>query len=72
MATIYEVSELAGVSLSSVSRVLNNHEHVSEKTKIKVNAAMKQLNYRPNSIARSLASNRTDCIGICFIGIAAS
>ncbi|NQY65009.1 MAG: LacI family DNA-binding transcriptional regulator [Alteromonadaceae bacterium] len=64
MATIYEVSELAGVSLSSVSRVLNNHEHVSEKTKIKVNAAMKQLNYRPNSIARSLASNRTDCIGI--------
>jgi LacI family transcriptional regulator len=64
MATIYEVSALAGVSLSSVSRVLNNHEHVSEKTKVKVNAAMKSLGYRPNSIARSLASSRTDCVGI--------
>ena len=36
MATIYEVSALAGVSLSSVSRVLNDHEHVSKKTKQKV------------------------------------
>jgi len=64
MATIYEVSALAGVSLSSVSRVLNNHEHVSEKTKLKVNAAVDKLGYRPSSIARSLASNRTDCVGI--------
>lgn len=64
MATIYEVSALAGVSLSSVSRVLNNHKHVSDKTKQKVTAAMEQLNFRPNSIAQSLASNRTNCIGI--------
>ena len=64
MATIYEVSALAGVSLSSVSRVLNNHPHVSEKTKTKVTAAMKQLGFRPSSIARSLASSRTDCVGI--------
>lgn len=64
MATIYEVSALAGVSLSSVSRVLNDHEHVSEKTKVKVNAAVKELGYRPSSIARSLASSRTDCVGI--------
>jgi LacI family transcriptional regulator len=64
MATIYEVSALAGVSLSSVSRVLNEHEHVSEKTKVKVLAAVKTLGYQPNAIARSLASSRTDCIGI--------
>lgn len=64
MATIYEVSALAGVSLSSVSRVMNNHEHVSERTKTKVMAAMKELGYRPNSVARSLASNRSNCIGI--------
>lgn len=64
MATIYEVSALAGVSLSSVSRVLNNHEHVSEKTRVKVTAAVEQLGYRPSSIARSLASSRTDCVGI--------
>ncbi|GAA6204046.1 MULTISPECIES: LacI family DNA-binding transcriptional regulator [Thalassotalea] len=64
MATIYEVSALAGVSLSSVSRVLNNHEHVSEKTKQKVMAAMDELGYRPNSVARSLASNRSNSIGV--------
>jgi LacI family transcriptional regulator len=64
MATIYEVSALAGVSLSSVSRVLNDHEHVSEKTKKKVMAAMAELEYRPNSVARSLASSRSDSIGV--------
>jgi LacI family transcriptional regulator len=64
MATIYEVSALAGVSLSSVSRVLNDHEHVSKKTKQKVVAAMKELNYRPNTIARSLASSRSNSIGV--------
>lgn len=64
MATIYEVSALAGVSLSSVSRVLNDHEHVSEKTKKKVMAAMDELGYRPNAVARSLASNRTNSIGV--------
>ena len=64
MATIYEVSALAGVSLSSVSRVLNDHEHVSEKTKQKVMVAMKELGYRPNSVARSLASNRSNSIGV--------
>jgi len=64
MATIYEVSALAGVSLSSVSRVLNDHEHVSKKTKQKVMEAMAELDYRPNSIARSLASSRSDSIGV--------
>jgi LacI family transcriptional regulator, galactose operon repressor len=64
MATIYEVSELAGVSLATVSRVMNKNARVSEKTRDKVLAAMKELGYRPNSIARSLASNRSDSVGI--------
>ena len=64
MATIYQVSALAGVSLSTVSRVMNNHEHVSEKTKIKVKQAMEQLDYRPNSIAQSLASSRSNSVGV--------
>ncbi|MCV2884512.1 LacI family transcriptional regulator [Aestuariibacter sp. AA17] len=64
MATIYEVSKLAGVSLATVSRVLNNSASVSEKTRTKVNQAMKQLDYKPNAIAKSLASSRSDCIGI--------
>ncbi|WP_068546703.1 LacI family DNA-binding transcriptional regulator [Thalassotalea crassostreae] len=64
MATIYEVSKLAGVSLATVSRVMNNNARVSEDTRKKVEKAMKDLGYRPNSIAQSLASNRTNSIGI--------
>lgn len=64
MATIYEVSELAGVSLATVSRVMNKNARVSDKTKQKVLDAMEQLGYRPNSIAQSLASNRANSVGI--------
>lgn len=64
MATIYEVSALAGVSLATVSRVMNNNARVSERTRAKVQAAMDELGYRPNSIAQSLASSRSNSIGI--------
>lgn len=64
MATIYEVSELAGVSLATVSRVMNNSGQVSAKTREKVEAAMKELGYRPNSMAQSLASNRSNSVGV--------
>ena len=64
MATIYEVSELAGVSLATVSRVMNNSGKVAAKTRLKVESAMKELGYRPNSIAQSLASNRTNSVGV--------
>jgi LacI family transcriptional regulator len=64
MATIYEVSSLAGVSLATVSRVINNNTRVSDKTRKKVEDAMLELGYRPNSIAQSLASNRTNSVGI--------
>ncbi len=64
MATIYEVSKLAGVSLATVSRVMNNTGNVSEATRTAVLQAMKELNYRPNAMARSLAANRSDCVGI--------
>lgn len=64
MATIYEVSKLAGVSLATVSRVINNTVPVREATRVKVEAAMNELGYRPNSVAQSLASNRSNSIGI--------
>lgn len=64
MATIYDVSVLAGVSLATVSRVMNNNTKVSEKTKQKVLSAMDQLGYRPNTIAQSLASNRSNSVGV--------
>lgn len=64
MTTIYEVSKLAGVSVSTVSRVLNHSELVIEPTRLKVEAAMKQLGYRPNNAAQSLASKRSNSVGI--------
>ncbi len=64
MATIYQVSELANVSVATVSRVMNSNARVSDKTRDRVLAAMKELGYRPNSIAQSLASNRSNCIGL--------
>lgn len=64
MATIYEVSKLAGVSLATVSRVMNGTAKVSDHTKEKVNKAMDELGYVPNSVAISLASKRSNCVGI--------
>ena len=64
MATIYEVSKLAGVSLATVSRVMNNNARVSDNTKKKVLDAMKTLGYRPNATAQSLASNRSNSVGV--------
>lgn len=64
MATIYEVSEHAGVSLATVSRVVNGTAKVSDKTREKVELAMHELGYRPNTLAQSLASNRSNSIGI--------
>jgi len=64
MATIYEVSKLAGVSLATVSRVMNDSGRVSEKTRKKVLAAMAELDYQPNTIAQSLASNCSNSVGV--------
>ena len=64
MATIYEVSKLAGVSLATVSRVMNNNANVSDTTREKVTRAMTELGYRPNSIAQSLASNCSNSVGL--------
>jgi LacI family transcriptional regulator len=64
MANIYEVAELAGVSLATVSRVINPGAKVSEKTRQKVLAAMEQLGYKPNSIAQSLATRSSNAVGV--------
>lgn len=64
MATIYEVAKHAGVSLATVSRVMNDSAKVSPKTRQKVLSSMTALNYQPNSIAQSLASRRSNCVGV--------
>lgn len=61
---IKEVAEKAGVSITTVSRVLNNPQTVSKKTKEKVLQVMDDLNYTPNWFARNLQNKRTNVIGV--------
>ncbi len=65
-ATIDQVAKLAGVSMKTVSRVVNREPNVRESTKAKVDAAISKLNYRPNQAARSLASQRAHLIGLIY------
>lgn len=64
MATIKDVAELAGLSVTMVSRYLNNLKGVSKESQEKITAAIRELNYRPNGIARSLVLQKTHTIGI--------
>lgn len=64
MATIVDVAKLAGVTPTTVSRVINNRGYISEKTRNKVNEAMDQLGYQPNEIARSLTKQKSNTIGL--------
>jgi DNA-binding LacI/PurR family transcriptional regulator len=61
--TIADVARIAEVSKATVSAVLNNKSSVSSKTKAKVSAVVKELNYRPNQLARSLSIQKTKSIG---------
>jgi LacI family transcriptional regulator len=64
MTTIREVAESAGVSYATVSHVINNTRLVSPETRERVLAAMAELNYRPNALARSLRQGKTNTIGL--------
>jgi LacI family transcriptional regulator/LacI family asc operon transcriptional repressor len=61
---IYDISKLAGVSIATVSRVLNGNEKVSEKTKKKVLDIIEQQGYTPNVFARGLGLNTMKTIGL--------
>lgn len=61
-----DVAKKAGVSSTTVSRVINNYGSLSQKTIDKVNVAMKELNYQPNSLARSLQGKSTQLVGLIF------
>ena len=65
-ATINDVAEHAGVSIKTVSRVLNREPKVRESTRTRVEQAMKTLNYRPNSPGRMLAGRRTYLLGMVY------
>lgn len=61
---IYDIAKKANVSIATISRVLNNSDNVSEKTRKKVMDIIEELDYKPNEIARGLATNSTKTIGI--------
>ena len=62
--TIKDVARLAEVSPSTVTRVIQDKPSISQATKKRVRQAMETLNYHPNFNARSLASNKTNVIGV--------
>ena len=62
---IYDVSKKAGVSIATVSRVINGNNNVSEKTKQKVLSVMKEIGYTPNVFARGLGLNTMKTIASC-------
>lgn len=70
--TIYDVAREAGVSMATVSRVVNGNKNVKENTRKKVLAVIDRLDYRPNAVARGLASKKTTTIGVVIPNIANS
>ena len=66
---IKDISKIAGVGVSTVSRVLNNHPDVKEETRQKVLSVMSEFNYIPNNSARNLKRNTSNNIGVLVKGI---
>lgn len=62
--TIYDVAREAKVSMATVSRVVNGNPNVKPATRDRVNEVIKRLNYRPNAVARGLASKKTTTVGV--------
>lgn len=69
MATITDVSKRAGVSRSTVSRVVADNGYVSEAKRRAIQAAIAELGYRPNTLAQALRSNRSNMIGAVVVDV---
>lgn len=70
MATIKDVAERAGVTVTTVSRILNNRGYIGEATRQKVYKVMEELDYQPNEIARSLFRKKSNIIGLIIPTVA--
>lgn len=66
VAKLKDVADLAGVSVTTVSRVINHYGSLSDKTIKKVHAAMAELQYQPNALARAMQGNPSQFIGLIF------
>lgn len=67
--TIHDVARLAGVSYQTVSRVINDSENVSEKTRKRVTSAMHELDYAPNKVAQILTTNRSQTLELFLVDV---
>ena len=67
--TIKDVAERCGVSVSTVSRVLNSHPDVSDSIREKVMTVVQEMHYVPNNSARDLVKPKSDCIGLVVRGV---
>ena len=65
-STLHDVARVAGVSIKTVSNVVNNYPHVRAATRDRVLTAIAELDYRPNLSARGLRSGRTGVIGLAI------
>ena len=70
--TIYDVAREAGVSMATVSRVVNGNKNVKENTRKKVLEVIDRLDYRPNAVARGLAIKKTTTVGVVIPNITSS
>ncbi|WP_019912095.1 LacI family DNA-binding transcriptional regulator [Paenibacillus sp. HW567] len=64
VVTIKDIAEKVGVSVTTISRVLNNRGYLSDGLKQRVNEAMEEMNYQPNELARSLLRKKSNVIGL--------
>lgn len=64
VVTIKDIAERVGVSVTTISRVLNNRGYLSDNLKKKVHEAMEEMNYQPNELARSLSRKKSNVIGL--------
>ena len=66
MSTIYEIAKIAGVSPTTVSKVINNYPDVSDKTRAKIKKILEEENFLPNSQAQFLSTKKTWTLGIVY------
>ena len=66
MVSMKDISAHCGVSVATVSKALNDHKDIGEKTKKRIRQAAKELGYSPNAAAKSLKTNRTYNLGVLF------
>lgn len=67
--SIPDFARYLGLSTWTVSRAINGHPEVNEKTRRRIMAAMEEVGFRPNPLARGLGGRRTSLVGVCFMGL---